>query len=231
VQIPVPEYLQQLESRFIQYADPANAEQMKKYMKDLFEYYGVKSPLRKELYREQKNDFGLIPNENKDDIVHWCWKAPERDWQYFAMEFLVKEARKVSRETIILYEFMITSKSWWDTVDLIAGNLVGPYFQQYPDQIPVLTEKWMDSGNMWLQRTCVLFQLKYKKQTDTKLLDSFISRLNHSKEFFIRKAIGWALREYSKTDPEFVIAYVASHQLSGLSHREALKWLANKGMV
>jgi 3-methyladenine DNA glycosylase AlkD len=229
--MPVPEYLQQLESRFVANADAATSEQMKKYMKDLFGYYGIKAPLRKELYREQKNQYGLIPPENKELIVRWCWDAPQREWQYFAMEFLGKEAKKAPKEMVGLYEFLITSKSWWDTVDYVAVNLVGPYFQNYPEEIMPLTERWMNSGNMWLQRTCILFQLKYKKHTDTKLLDSYISRLNHSSEFFIRKAIGWALREYSKTDPEFVKEYVASHKLSGLSQHEALKWLTNKGKV
>jgi 3-methyladenine DNA glycosylase AlkD len=229
--MPVPEYLLQLESRFIHHADAATAAQMKKYMKDLFVFYGVKSPLRKTLYREQKSQFGLIPNESRDSIVHWCWEAPEREWQYFVMEFLGKNAKKVAKETMDLYVFMIINKSWWDTVDYLAVNLVGPYLQKYPETQPELTEKWMDSGNIWLQRTCLLFQLKYKQQTDMQLLDSFISRLSQSKEFFIRKAIGWALREYSKTDAQFVRDYVASNPLSGLSQREALKWLANKGML
>lgn len=94
-----------------------------------------------------------------------------------------------------------------------------------------LTTRWMNSDNMWLQRTCLLFQLKYKTSTDTQLLSSFIKPLSSSNEFFIRKAIGWALREYSKTDPDFVIQFTKENTLSGLSEREALKWLRNKGKL
>jgi 3-methyladenine DNA glycosylase AlkD len=83
---------------------------------------------------------------------------------------------------------------------------------------------------MWLQRTCLLFQLKYRKHTDVDLLVGFIMLLRNSKEFFIRKAIGWSLREYSKTNPEFVISFVEKNQLSGLSEREALKWMKAKGI-
>lgn len=229
--MPTPEYLQVLESRFMAHADAEISLQMKKYMKDRFEFYGIKSPLRSKLYREHKKQFGLIPTDKKSKIVRCCWNAPQREWQYFAMEFLGKETKKADQQLIELYEFMIVNKSWWDSVDYIAVNLVGPFLQKFPERISGLTEKWMDSGNMWLQRTCILFQLKYKSNTDTELLERFIIRLMDSKEFFIRKAIGWALREYSKTNPEYVKEFVLTHQLSGLSHREALKWMENKGMI
>jgi 3-methyladenine DNA glycosylase AlkD len=147
------------------------------------------------------------------------------------MEFLGKVARKAAPEIISLYEYMIVNKSWWDSVDFLASNLVGPYLMKYPERITELTGEWMRSENIWLQRTCVLFQLKYRDQTDTVLLSSFIEQLKGSKEFFIRKAIGWALREYSKTNPEFVKSFVADQKLSGLSEREALKWLKGKGMA
>ncbi len=201
---------------------------MKKYMKDLFEFYGIKSPIRRELYKQHKQQSGLIPKDQATEIMKWCWQAPQRDYQYFAMEFLGKVAKKADREIIGLYEYMITHKSWWDTIDYIASNLVGVYFTLYPELIEEYTSKWMDSDNMWLQRVCLLFQLKYKSRTDTRLLEKFILRLSGSKEFFIRKAIGWSLREYSKTNPDYVKTFVSEHQLSGLSEREALKWMLNQ---
>ena len=103
---------------------------------------------------------------------------------------------------------MILNKSWWDTVDYIASNLVGVHFQKYPDLMYPVTEKWMNSGNIWLQRTSLLFQLKYKKKTDVMLMTNYIQQLQGSKEFFINKAIGWILREYSKTDGDWVRDYV-----------------------
>lgn len=152
-----PVYILPLESAFKANADPVNAIQMRKYMKDKFEFFGINSPLRKEIYREHKSYYGLIPEAHKADIVRWCWQAPQREYQYFAMEFLGKVQKKVYPEMIGLYEYMTITKSWWDTVDTIAANLVGSYFKQYPDSIEGLTNKWMKSDNMWLQRTCLLF--------------------------------------------------------------------------
>ena len=139
-------------------------------------------------------------------------------------------AKKAEKERIDLYEFMLLNKSWWDTVDFIASNLVGVHFQKYPDLIYPVTEKWMNSGNIWLQRTSLLFQLKYRQKTDVKLMSDYIQRLQGSKEFFINKAIGWILREYSKTDAEWIKKFVGNHQLAPLSKREALKWLERKSI-
>jgi len=226
--LKTPDYILPLEAAFKMRADPAKAIQMRKYMMGQFAFYGIHSPLRKEIYKTHKKQYGLIPEEQTTEIVRWCWKASEREYQYFAMEFMGKKQRKVHSEIIGLYEYMITNKSWWDTVDFIAAHLVGSYFKQYPESIESLTSKWLNSGNMWLQRTCLLFQLKYKSETDGKLLESYIVKLASSKGFFIRKAIGWALREYSKTDADFVVQFVKTLALSGLSEREALKWLRNK---
>ena len=122
-----------------------------------------------------------------------------------------------------LYEELITTKSWWDTVDGLAANQVGEHFQRYPELRGKCTKRWMASGNIWLQRTCLIFQLRYKKQTDFELMKSFIIPLAGSKEFFIRKAIGWALRQYSKFEPARVIDFVESQPMSHLSKKEALK--------
>lgn len=227
----VPEYIIPLKEAFEKNANTDEAVSMKKYMKNKFEFFGIKSPLRKEIYKDFKSKNGLLPDENFDEIIKWCWEQDEREYQYFAMEFLSKRMKKSTIEIIDLYEFMIVEKSWWDTVDLIAAVLVGDYFKKYPEQIKPITQKWMNSGNIWLQRSCLLFQLKYKTNTDVDLMESFIVRLLGSKEFFINKAIGWVLREYSKTKPQVVVNFVERHSLSGLSSREALKWMQNKGLV
>ena len=221
----IPDYLQPIEADFRSHANSNSAMNMRRYMKDQFDFYGISSPDRKEILRKHIAQKGLIPEAHQDEIIDWCWNSPEREWQYICMELLAKHARKVPVSRIDNYERMITGKSWWDTVDFIASNLVGPYFTSFPDKIPKLTERWMASGNMWLQRTCLLFQLKYRDRTDQELLAGFILRLKDSREFFLRKAIGWSLREYSKTNPEFVRSFVSGQQLSGLSEREALKWL------
>jgi 3-methyladenine DNA glycosylase AlkD len=226
----IPEYIVPLKELYESYADPEVAEYMKKYMKDRSDFFGIKSPLRRELTKIHYQRYGLIPDDRKEEIVKWCWQAPQREYQYFAMEALGKNIKKANTGIIELFEFMIVNKSWWDTVDYIASSLVGNHFLIYPDLINEFTSKWMASENMWLQRVCILFQLKYKTKTDTDLLTGFILKLKDSKEFFIRKAIGWALREYSKTDPEFVKKFVTTHKLTGLSEREALKWMRNKNI-
>ena len=223
-----PEYILPMEIAFHKHADASIAAPMKKYMKDRYDYFGIKSPLRKEIYQHHKLKYGLIPIDDTEEIVKWCWQQPQREYQYFAMEFLGKAARKADENSINLYVHMIVNKSWWDTVDYIAANLVGTYLSRFPERTKELTSQWMASNDMWLQRTCLLFQLRYKSATDTDLMHNFISQLSGSKEFFIRKAIGWVLREYSKTDAEYVIDYVEKYTLSGLSQREALKWLKNR---
>jgi 3-methyladenine DNA glycosylase AlkD len=136
--------------------------------------------------------------------------------------------KKPEKDIIELLEFTIVNKSWWDTVDGIAGWLVGPLFKKYPELIGPKTTQWMNSGNIWLQRTCLLYQLNYKKSTDTEILFRFIEELSGETSFWIRKAIGWILREYSKTNPDTVLKFVNSHQLSALSRKEALKVIARK---
>ena len=130
---------------------------------------------------------------------------------------------KLTPEHFTLMEYMILQKSWWDTVDGLAGWLVGAIMKNHPSSIRPKTSEWMSSGNIWLQRTCLIFQLGYKKDTDTELLFGFIEQLADHKTFWIRTAIGWALREYSKTNPLAVQDFVNTHQLSPLSKREALK--------
>jgi 3-methyladenine DNA glycosylase AlkD len=226
--MPIPEYLKDLDKAYKTRANPDMAAQMKNYMKGQYEYFGIPSPERRELYKLHWKEHGLLPDNQVEEIVKWCWNAPQREFQYFALESLGKTTKKADKQMINIYEFTITHKSWWDTVDYIAANLVGIYFRKFQEEIEPKTTIWMESGNMWLQRTCLLFQLKYKSETNTILLENLIAQLSGAKEFFIRKAIGWILREYSKTNPEYVKQFVADHELSGLSEREALKWMKNK---
>lgn len=120
---------------------------------------------------------------------------------------------------------MVTHKSWWDTVDFIAAKLMGEYFTKFPEQRAIYVKKWIDSNNIWLQRCALLFQLKYKENLDTALLGAVINSLLGSKEFFINKAIGWILREYSKTNPNWVMEFANKTALGNLSKKEALRWI------
>jgi 3-methyladenine DNA glycosylase AlkD len=221
-------YLLPLSKAFQSKADGEIAFYMKKYMKGQYEYYGIKSPERRELKKVFLLQYGLPEIQQLETIVKECWDLSQREYQYFIMEVLERLAKNAEKERIDLYEYMIINKSWWDTVDYIASNLVGIHFQKYPEMIYPVTEKWMSSGNIWLQRTSLLFQLKYKKKTDINLMSEYIQQLQGSKEFFINKAIGWILREYSKTDGNWVANYVLNNPLAPLSRREALKWMERK---
>lgn len=223
-------YIRGLQERFEQQRDEVNAAAMKKYMKGQFDYFGIKSPLRKEISRAHIRENGIPDESDFEMVIIDGWAMPEREFQYFAMELAGRVARKAELCRIDLYEYMAEQKPWWDTVDFIASNLAGEHFKRFPDTIIPYTERWMSSEDKWLQRIALLFQLKYKKNTDLALLTNYIERLSGSKEFFINKAIGWILREYSKTDAGWVAGYVESHasQLAPLSKREALKWLERR---
>lgn len=223
------QYFHPLTLQFEKFSNPGKAIQMKKYMKNLFEYYGIAAPVRQDISRQFISQYGLAPSEELEFIIDELWNLPEREYQYFGMELAARYIKKSSIHDIHLYEKMIAGKSWWDTVDFIAAKLVGAWLQKFPDQIPVYTQKWIESGNIWLQRTALLFQLKYKHRTDPGLLEKIILQLNTDQEFFIRKAIGWILREYSKTNPAWVTEFIQTHPLSVLSKREGLK-IINKSI-
>ncbi len=192
-------------------------------MKNQFPFFGLTAGERKELQKPFLTKAQLPPKEEVAGIVKELWKQPQRECQYFAQELAFKYHRKVEKEDIALYEYMVTHKSWWDTVDFIAANLMGAYFKRFPEQRNTYVQKWLESNNMWLQRSALLFQLKYKDQLDTALLSETIQPLLGSKAFFINKAIGWVLREYSKTNPQWVRDFVQSHELAPLSRKEALR--------
>lgn len=219
----ITSYIKSLEDLFSQSANPDNAFYMKKYMKDKFEYFGIQTRPRRELTKPFLKKDTLPTIENLDVLIKELWAKPQREFQYFGIELVEKYSKQLNKNNLPLIEFMVTNKSWWDTVDGIATRVVGDLFRNYPELIIPVTKKWMASDNLWLQRTSILFQLKYKSLTDIDLLFKFIKTLEGSKEFFINKAIGWALREYSKTDPQIVIKFVNSHNLAPLSKREAMK--------
>ena len=216
-------YIESLISEFESQANLQIAAEQKKYMKDKFEYYGLKSPLRKNLQKPFLLKEQIPLKEDLDELIKTFWQIPQREVQYFAQELLQKYTKQFEKEDCSLFEYMITTKSWWDTVDFIASNILGPYFILYPEQREFYVHKWISSNNMWLQRSALLFQLKYKDAVDVELLSYSINSLLGSKEFFINKAIGWSLRQYGKYNPEWVIEFANNTKLENLSRREALK--------
>lgn len=215
--------LKELKIRFDQQADADRAFQMKKYMKDLFPFFGIQANPRRAICSQFLKDYGLPEKKVLFELVKLLWEKDEREFHHFGAELVHKFKNSIEEDDLEIFQWMIIHKSWWDTVDFIAANLVGNYFRKYPQHTYQMVQKWQDSENMWLQRSTLIFQLKYKEKTDVDLLTRQILALKDSKEFFLRKAIGWALREYSKTNPDWVREFVGKTTMSGLSTREALK--------
>lgn len=190
-------------------------------MKDHFPFFGIKSGRRNEVLREFISAEGLPANWQETALC--CWKEDEREMHYLGMEVAWRSRRKMAEGDLKVIEYLITHKSWWDTVDFLASRLAGHYFHLFPAKMPATVKKWSASDNMWLIRTAILFQLNYKENTDFSLLKKLILDHNKSGEFFIRKAIGWALRQYARTDAKAVKEFVEKTEMSGLSKREAMK--------
>lgn len=205
-----------------------NAVPMKKYMRNQFEFLGIKTPERRAVARQLIKEIGMISGEELHDFIKALWQLPEREYQYFAVDYMDKYKKYLEPNDIHLLEYMIVHKSWWDTVDLVAGKLVGHLLAKYPHLIGEYAERWVISENMWLRRTAILFQLKYKEKTNQELLFRYILLNAQDKEFFIQKAIGWALREYSKTNEPAVREFISNNKLAPLSVREGMKAIQQK---
>jgi len=225
-------YYHKIKAAFEPYHNAERAVKMKAYMKDQFEFYGIDSPTRKRLLAE------LIREHGKPDpvvllgLTGLLWADPYREMQYTAMYLNDRLLNKLDQSYAYFFDKLIGQKSWWDSVDWLAPTGMGKMFKRFPGIQDQFIEKWMESDNKWYIRSAILFQLHYKADTDFDLVKSLILRTIGTKEFFINKASGWILREYSKTNAEPVIEFIDSHpELHSLTKREGLKWLVNKGRI
>jgi 3-methyladenine DNA glycosylase AlkD len=218
-------YLIPITSVFNQHANAEKAAWSKAYMLDQFGFFGLVTANRRTLSKDYMKQHPLPSLKDLEAIVKECFTLPQREYQYFAVELMAFNKKRWKESNIKLMEHCIVQKSWWDSVDHLASECLTHYFKAFPEQIIPVTSKWNSSNNIWLQRSSIMFQKAFKKNTDTVLLSKYILHCKDSKEFFIRKAIGWALREYSKTDPEWVKQFVKQNKLHPLSEREALKRL------
>ena len=219
-----PILISSLEKQFTKYSNPTFAKQQKLYMRNQFNFYGLTAKQRREIQKPLFKEY-ITPLTNLKKTTEILWKKDKRDHQYCAQELILQNINNFNPEDIYLFEYIITAKSWWDTIDFIAPKILGEYFKLYPEKTEKQIEKWLFSNNIWLQRSCLLFQLKYKQNLNTELLTHIIRSLLDSKEFFINKAIGWILREYSKTNQAWVSNFVKKAKLHHLSTREALKFI------
>ncbi len=221
-------YVKSIRARLEEHADPVNAAPMKRYMRDQFEYLGIKSPRLAELLKEHFAEHGLPKVADLDAIARDLWRLPQREFQYTATILIGKFEEALPEPFIETLEYLMVTKSWWDTVDTLSGGTLGVHFKRFPRTKRKYLSKWRKSENFWLRRACILFQLNYKQETDFDLLKEIICENLGSKEFFINKAIGWSLRQYTRVDPEGVKKFAAETPLSPLSRREALKWLEKR---
>ena len=194
---------------------------MAAYKKDQLPILGVASPERRTAQREALGDWRAPTEDELSDFARACWAKDEREFQYAACDTLLRHVKRIGPDALDLCEDLIPDKPWWDTTDALASRVVAFHARR-----PVI-ERWLTSGNLWLERTAIIHQLGDKQATDEAFL--FHACLTHaaSTDFFHRKAIGWALRQYAKVSPDTVRIFVADHadELSGLSKREALKHL------
>ena len=223
-----------LQSAFEPHRDAERAATMSAYMRNLFPYIGIPSPQRSALTREALAGLQEPSEAELKELAPALWDLPEREYQYAALGLLERAARRLTPAFLPTARRLVQTKSWWDTVDTLASNVIGTLVLQNPELRSEM-DRWIDDEDFWVVRVAILHQLRHKGATDSERLFAYCERRSGDTEFFIRKAIGWALREYSKTDADAVRAFVASHEgtLSGLSKREALLWLngGRKGML
>jgi 3-methyladenine DNA glycosylase AlkD len=224
-----------LHKKLARAADPENAVQMAAYMRNQFAFLGIKSPQRKKIFSAFLKETAIFPSSRKaliaEDMVimltKTLWRSKYREMHYCAIDLLDKFAGRQSFSTDPekLFEHLICTNSWWDSVDILASKLIGEYLKNKAELAECMAKKWMHHHQLWLRRTAIIFQLNYKDKTNADLLSAAIKANLGSKEFFINKAIGWALRSYARHRPEWVIDFVNRHELSNLSKREAMKHL------
>ena len=217
-------FLTRLTESFAAARDPDRAPAMRAYMRDQFPFLGIAAPAQQSLVRAALKGLPAPTEDELTTIALACWERPEREYQYAACFVLRRYVKRCSAGFLPTARTLITTKSWWDTVDALAAHTVGPLVAAHPALVTVMDE-WIVDDNLWVARTALLHQLRYGAATDEERLFAYCTRQAGHPDFFIRKAIGWALREYARTNPDAVRDFVARIPLSPLSTREALKHL------
>lgn len=219
--------LSELQKAFVPLANQSKATQQQAYMKSSMPFYGIIKPEVDAITKALCKEFAPADNAEYQATIEYIFEhATHRELWYAALTYAFRFKKYIIVDNVDLFLNIIKKTQWWDIVDPVAADLVGKALSG-SEQLNHYTMLWITDSNMWVRRTALLTQLKYKKQTDIALQETLIMQVAHEKEFFIRKAIGWTLRELSKTHKEAVQQYIATHggKLSGLSVREASKYL------
>ena len=223
------EFITALQESFIKHSSSENKLPMEAYMKHKFEFYGIKSPDRKTILKEVIRNHTEEVSQYCRIIIKKLYELPQREFHYCAMEIMDKFLKNKYLQTDIkLIKYLIKTHSHWDSVDFIAKHILGNYLLIHRNKLEEVITNYSNNRDIWLNRSAILFQLGYKEKTNSDILFRECIKHSTSKEFFIQKAIGWALREYAKVNPESVLKFVNNNSLSTLSRREALKHLNSR---
>jgi len=201
------------------------AESMGKYMRDKFNFLGIRGPKRTELFKK------YFPTARKTKEIDWnfietCWNKEEREFQYAVVYYLKAMQKFLKKGDISKLKYLVVTKSWWDTVDLLS-KIIGDVVNRNKELKTLMLEWSKKEKNIWLRRVAILHQLSFKENVDKLLLETILEDNLSDGEFFINKAIGWALRDYSKVNPEWVRKFIEKNrsEMANLSLREAMKYL------
>ncbi|MFI6406293.1 DNA alkylation repair protein [Streptomyces sp. NPDC050548] len=216
--------LERLTATYAAATDAERAVPMRAYMKDIAPFLGLTTPVRRALSRTVLEGTPRPDETDCTAIALRCWELPEREYQYFAVDYLRRHVRHCTSGFLPVARHLVSTVPWWDTVDALASHVVGGLVAADP-KLTADMDAWIVDDDLWVARTALLHQLRYKERTDTERLFAYCLRQSGHPDFFIRKAIGWCLREYAKTDPEAVRGFLAREKgrFAPLSVREALK--------
>ncbi|MGW6906129.1 DNA alkylation repair protein [Streptomyces sp. NPDC054940] len=216
--------LERLTTAYAAAADPERAVAARAYMKDAAPFLGIPTPERRALSRTVLQGTSRPDESDCTAVALRCWQLPEREYHYFAVDYLRRYVGRCSSGFLPVARHLITAVSWWDTVDALAAHVVGGLVAADP-RLTADMDAWIADDDLWVARTALLHQLRYKERTDTERLFAYCLRQSGHPDFFVRKAIGWCLREYAKTDPDAVREFLARERgrFAPLSVREALK--------
>lgn len=217
------DFITALEKEFKAQANTAQSMAMQAYMKNNFPFFGIPMPQRRAILKSVSITYSAEIKANARSLALQLYDKPQREFHYCAIELLIQNCKRLVIDDIQWIEQLLLTYSWWDTVDTISKYLLGRYLVQFPEQTNTVIEKFSNAPNIWLNRSTLLFQLDYKKNTNFTILEAVCEHFKESNEFFIQKAMGWALREYSKINPIAVQNYVISTNLKPLSKKEALR--------
>ena len=221
-----PDAAAAVREQFVANADPERAAQMAKYMKDHFVFFGIPSAPRRALARAAMQPLGRPGPADALAFAELAWQQSEREMQYVGVDVLTRIAGKFDRPDLPRVRSLVENRSWWDTVDALASHVIGTMVHNHRELANEM-DRWIDDPDIWVARVAILHQLRWKGDTDQKRLFTYCTKRAGDTEFFLRKAIGWALREHAKVQPDEVRDFVDANEdvLSGLSKREARKHL------